>query len=817
MSKSKALIQSMAAALLLFALSTSAAPARAQLPDGCTELGLGLTEHTCFHARFGPFAEVAATAGNEVIPSTPNIDAVHTHFRVTLSAGAGVVRYTPKRSGAWAVFHDPDIALELLAPDGSELAPLLEHQIESCPYLPRVRVYELTQDVQYRYLFGPSPASQVVVVNEKVDDFIAVASADADGDGYGDANGGTVTACTPVAGQVLDDSDCDDTDPDIHPGKRESCDGVDENCNLIVDDIGEACFSGTGPCRAQGTWSCPAPDAPVVCSATALDAAEIESCNAIDDDCDGIVDDGADALCASSLDRPRCVSSGNAKFCGCERDADCGGPNSGAICFLRANEQRCVDGCILQAGRNGCPDGLICTSTDPSVPGMCTSECQDDVDCTQLDGLPRCSTAPGAFGVCVECTLDLDCSGRDDGKVRCIGHGGTCAECSTTDKSACTAEGSGAACLFDGRCGCNSSSDCADGRSCDTAASACLDVQTNEPKDAGPAVDAATDGGLGPDEPMADAQTEDPADSGVPSDRADGGVDEIDMDASVQIRRDCGCRVVGERRAGPTPRLGFFGCLLATGWVLRRRKRFGVVATLVVATLTASVASGCSRSYLADDSLGAAGTVAGGGAPHDHDHGHDHDAHIHDPEPVDASNPVADASQDGAASQPDASLPADGGIVAPICIDELGDKLVMHSCQHVDVGPLSPVAASDDPRAMPEDVSKSHTGYSVAMPGETGRVSYRPSRDGMHVVMVSPSANVRVVDAETQTSVSIVHEQPIDACPGTLDHGAVVDLRSGHSYRLVFEAQGAPQLNVFVEHGDTFGRDAWKPCEDAAP
>lgn len=50
-------------AVLALAMQLSLAHvARAELPEGCTELGLGLTEHTCFHARFGPFVEATANA-----------------------------------------------------------------------------------------------------------------------------------------------------------------------------------------------------------------------------------------------------------------------------------------------------------------------------------------------------------------------------------------------------------------------------------------------------------------------------------------------------------------------------------------------------------------------------------------------------------------------------------------------------------------------------------------------------------------------------------------------------------------------------------
>ena len=56
---------------------------------------------------------------------------------------------------------------------------------------------------------------------------------DADNDGYQDA------AC---GGQ-----DCDDTNPDIHPDARETCDDIDNNCNGEVDE-GDACEGGIGGC-----------------------------------------------------------------------------------------------------------------------------------------------------------------------------------------------------------------------------------------------------------------------------------------------------------------------------------------------------------------------------------------------------------------------------------------------------------------------------------------------------------------------------------------------------------------------------------------
>ena len=58
--------------------------------------------------------------------------------------------------------------------------------------------------------------------------------ADEDGDGYG-AAGEPRQACDQPEGTTTDDSDCDDTRADIHPGATETCDGVDNDCDGLGD------------------------------------------------------------------------------------------------------------------------------------------------------------------------------------------------------------------------------------------------------------------------------------------------------------------------------------------------------------------------------------------------------------------------------------------------------------------------------------------------------------------------------------------------------------------------------------------------------
>lgn len=75
---------------------------------------------------------------------------------------------------------------------------------------------------------------------------------------------------------------------------QEICNGLDDDCNGIVDDgferDGTKCVAGQGECRVEGKHSCSADGSESVCSATPKQP-KPEICDGKDNDCNGVVDD----------------------------------------------------------------------------------------------------------------------------------------------------------------------------------------------------------------------------------------------------------------------------------------------------------------------------------------------------------------------------------------------------------------------------------------------------------------------------------------------------------------------------------------------
>ncbi|MEC7525961.1 MAG: MopE-related protein [Myxococcota bacterium] len=152
---------------------------------------------------------------------------------------------------------------------------------------------------------------------------------DADGDGYVSA------ACRNAA---VGGDDCDDASADTHPGATEICDGADNDCDGMIDEGVLTTFhrdaDGDGFGCDPAATTCPATveacEAPMGYVADARDCNDdpsggsaqnptaAETCNGVDDDCDGAIDVGSAELgtrehCSACFDD--CQFSCNAGVC----------------------------------------------------------------------------------------------------------------------------------------------------------------------------------------------------------------------------------------------------------------------------------------------------------------------------------------------------------------------------------------------------------------------------------------------------------------------------------------------------------------------
>lgn len=218
---------------------------------------------------------------------------------------------------------------------------------------------------------------------------------DADEDGFGDVAVGL--ACTRIPGAVRDAGDCNDADASVHPGVDETCDGVDQDCDGVIDEepgviwladhdgdgfgspaiLVEQCEPPAGYVNV-GAFDCDDSNSAVFPGAS-------EVCNAIDDDCDGAVDEEAEG----SLWYP-------------DDDADGAGVDQGTVlaCFPPAGTWAAVGG--------------DCNDHDARIYPLAVEVCDGlDQDCDgQVDGvgtpfstgqsLPIMLSADGAGGLALE-------------------------------------------------------------------------------------------------------------------------------------------------------------------------------------------------------------------------------------------------------------------------------------------------------------------------------------------------------------------------------------------------------------------------------
>jgi len=140
--------------------------------------------------------------------------------------------------------------------------------------------------------------------------------------------------------------------------------GVDDDCSGVPDNVvglGVSCVVGvlTGVCTA-GVLACTSGGSPT-CTPRIAPGSLAEVCNRLDDNCDGVVDDGFDLL----ANRDNCGACGNA----CDPSRLC---TNGVCCAL--GRTNCAGACEDTEGdRNNCGGcGIVCSSPDRDC---CSGSC----------------------------------------------------------------------------------------------------------------------------------------------------------------------------------------------------------------------------------------------------------------------------------------------------------------------------------------------------------------------------------------------------------------------------------------------------------
>ncbi len=159
---------------------------------------------------------------------------------------------------------------------------------------------------------------------------------DGDNDTYGNP-AISLLACTKPDGYADNNLDCNDTSGAIHPGASELCNGFDDNCNNVADEGdpegGAGCDTGLPGACSIGTRHCTS--GALQCVQNVQPSSEV--CDGLDNDCNGMADDGIPGMgsaCDTGL--PGVCSSGTLT---CD-----GGATTCMQNFIPSPDEICGDG-----------------------------------------------------------------------------------------------------------------------------------------------------------------------------------------------------------------------------------------------------------------------------------------------------------------------------------------------------------------------------------------------------------------------------------------------------------------------------------------
>lgn len=189
---------------------------------------------------------------------------------------------------------------------------------------------------------------------------------DGDGDGYGNP-ASVLYSCSTLSGYVELGGDCDDADTTIYPDAAELCDYIDSNCDTVFDlELMEVYYTdadGDGYGDFQSPIAaCSQPAGTVSTFGDCDDQAATvypgaaESCNSIDDDCSGLVDDNP--------------PSGSYYYLDSDRDGHGDPSNLVLVCALIAGYSATGDDCDDQSAVSYPGSKEVCDKKDNDCDGL---------------------------------------------------------------------------------------------------------------------------------------------------------------------------------------------------------------------------------------------------------------------------------------------------------------------------------------------------------------------------------------------------------------------------------------------------------------